>query len=102
MIKLISKLEANIFDNVLLKKGINVISEAAFNQLKKNKTFLNFFDAGFITHIVAEKIKEAKTEIREKPDFSKFSYEDLKKYVKENNIKVSSMKKTDLLAALNK
>lgn len=102
MVKLKSKLENNIFDNVLVKKGINHISEELFNKLKQNKAFKSFCDLGYIACTVKEKVKEVKEELTNKPDFSAMSYDELKAYVKEHNIKVPSLKKVDILAVLNK
>lgn len=102
MINIKSKLENNMFDNVLVKKGINHISEELFNKLKQNKTFKAFCDLGYIACTAKEKVKEVKEEIANKPDFSKFSYDELKAYVKKHNIKVPSLKKADILAVLNK
>lgn len=100
MIKLRSKLENNLLDNVLVKKGITYIEEEVYNKLLKNETFKKFCDLGYIAQVVVNKVKEAKKEISEKPDFTKFSYQDLKKYVKEHNIKVKSQSKDDILKAL--
>lgn len=101
MIKVKSKLENNIFDGVLIKKGYNIIeNNVYFNVLEKNPTFTSFKAKGFIKDIAGEceVKKECKTE--EKPDFASMSYADLKKYVKDNNIEVESMKKDDIYKAL--
>lgn len=100
MIKLKSKLENNIIDGVLIKKGLNHIEDTVFDKLKQNKTFIKFLELGFISNLLLKKVKEVKTEINNKPDFASMSYEDLKKYVKDNRIEVKSMKKADILEAL--
>ena len=100
MINLKSKLENNIFDGVLVKKGISQIEEALFEKLSKNPTFVKFLEGGYILKVAAQKVKEAKEEIKNKPDFSKMSYNDLKKYVKDNKIEVKSLSKADIYEAL--
>ena len=96
MKELISTLENNIFSGVLIKKGKNLIEDAVYNKLIKNKQFIKFLEKKHIN--LAGKSKE--TNDTKETDFTTLSYDDLKKYVKENNIEVKSMKKEDILAAL--
>ena len=98
MKELISTLENNIFSGVLIKKGKNLIEDAVYNKLIKNKQFIKFLEKKHIN--LAGKSKETNETKETETDFTTLSYDDLKKYVKENNIEVKSMKKEDILAAL--
>jgi len=100
MIKIKSKLESNLFDGVLVKKGLNYIDEAIYKKLSKNKVFNKFCELGYIAGVAISKVKEVKQEIKNRPDFASMSYQELKKYVKEHNIKVKSQSKADILEAL--
>lgn len=95
-----SKLENNIIDGVLIKKGISNIDEALFKKLSKNDTFIKFCELGYILNLAAKKVIEVKEEVSNKPDFASMSYAELKKYVKDNKIKVKSQSKADIYAAL--
>lgn len=98
MIKLKSKLENNLIDGVLIKKGINHLEEAVYDKVSKSKVFIKFCELGYIVRLAVKKVKEIKEE--KKPDFASMSYADLKKYVKENKIEVKSQSKADILEAL--
>lgn len=103
MKELISTLENNIFSGVLIKKGKNLIEDAVYNKLTKNKQFIKFLEKKHINlaAVSAKTTDKKETDTKEtETDFTTLSYDDLKKYVKENNIEVKSMKKEDILAAL--
>ncbi len=98
MIKLKSKLEANNFGGIIIKKGLNVVSnDIYFNVLLKNKTYLNFEQRGYIENIAGESEAPPPQKI---PDFTSMPYKDLKAYVIAHNIEVASMKKADILQVL--
>ena len=88
-----STLENNVFSKILVKKGKNTINEEVYAELLKDKAFKGFLEKGFI------KIEEQDEEITQ-TDFTKMTYDELKAYVKANNIEVKSMKKADILEAL--
>lgn len=107
--KILSKLENNIIEGVLIKKGKNTLKENDFIKLSKNPEFMRFVqDKKFILEEQKkQEVKETKKEAKKEPekkddksDFDSMSYDELKKYVKENNIKVDSYKKADLLNTL--
>lgn len=113
MVKIKSTLEANIFDGVLIKKGINILSESEAEIIFNNYTVKDLLKKGYLRVIDLKDVKakeekktEQKTKQKEekkddkKPDFASMDYNDLKKYVKENNIQVESLKKEDILKAL--
>ena len=109
MIKINSLLENNIFDEILIKKGKNRISDDIYTQLLNNKTFNHFVDNGMIKIERSEcvTIDEQEPEYINIPEeketpinFDRISYNELKAYVIKNNIPVKSMKKVDILAAL--
>lgn len=100
--KLISKIENNIIADTLIKKGINTISQEVYEKLSENKFFQSLIKNDYIK-VIDKKIKSVKVEVSVKaPDFTKMSYQELKKYVVKNNIKTDSMKKDDILKALCK
>lgn len=93
-----SKLEPNVFEGIKINKGLNYLKNKDLELLKKNKAFNGFYKQGLIT-VETKQVKQTK-ETNPQKDFTEMSYDELKAYVKENNIKVSSMKKADILAAL--
>lgn len=93
-----SKLESNVFEGIKINKGINYLRDKDLELLKKNKVFNIFCKQGLITPETKQAMR-TKEQNRQK-DFTKMSYDELKSYVKENEIKVVSMKKADILAAL--
>lgn len=97
---IISMLEDNIFSGILVKKGLNNLSDKQYNVLTSSRHFLAACAKGFIRQItpVSPEVKKAVSAIM--PDFDTMSYHELKKYVKENNIEVPSMKKADILKTL--
>lgn len=97
---IISMLEDNIFSGILVKKGLNNLSDKQYNVLTSSRHFQAACVKGFIRQItpVSPEVKKAVSAII--PDFDTMSYEELKKYVKENNIEVPSMKKADILKTL--
>lgn len=97
MQKVLSKLENNKFSNVVVKKGLNLINDKDFKTLSDNTQFKSFVEKGYIQ--IKAKAKKINTE---KPDFNSMDYNELKKYIKNNNIEVPSLKKDDILNVLNK
>lgn len=99
---LISTLEDNIFLGVLIKKGVNKIPDKIYNNLISNPVFRARMTLGQIKEQGQKTKSAAKTAetIQQTTDFDSMSYDELKKYVKENNIKTDSMKKADILKAL--
>ena len=95
MQKVLSKLENNKFSNIVVKKGLNLVNGKDFKILSKDVQFKSFVEKGYIRILL-------KTKKTEKPDFNSMNYNELKKYVKENNIEVPSLKKDDILNILNK
>lgn len=94
---IISTLEDNIFLDVLIKKGINKIPDKVYNKLISSPVFRARMALGQIKLQGRQPKPAAKNGI----DFNSMSYEQLKKYVKDNNIKTESLKKADILKALN-
>lgn len=112
---LFSKLENNVFSDVLIKKGRNLITDKDFEKLSTDYAFNRFWLAGFIgmgvpffkvqdgtMEIVepVENIVEELTQTENKLNFDEMSYQELKTYVAENNIEATSNKKADLLEAI--
>lgn len=97
---IISALEDNIFSGILVKKGLNNLSDKQYKALTSSRHFPAACAKGFIRQItpVSPEVKKAVSAIM--PDFDTMSYDELKKYVKENNIEVPSMKKADILKTL--
>lgn len=95
-----SNLEDNIFSGILVKKGLNNFSDREYQKLCQNRHFLTAWAKEFILAItpVTPDVKQVVAEI--KPNFDSMSYNELKKYVKDNNIETASMKKADILTAL--
>lgn len=104
MVQIKSKLEANIFDGVLIKKGMNELTEEQAEIIFNNYTVKDLLQKGYLRVIDLKdiKVREAKkaNNPEVKPDFTKMSYNELKAYVGKHNIKTKSMKKDDLLEAL--
>lgn len=96
---IISKLENNIFSGILVKKGINKISDKDYNVLLLDVNFCTFSGLGFIK-IKGAKFEKVKEEV--KKSFDDMSYQELVAYVKANNIKTASKSKVDILAAINR
>ena len=78
MQKVFSKLENNIFENIEIKKGENLISDNHYLIIKKNPIFKN----------------------AEVQDFDNMTYQELKQFAYENKIIAKSNKKDDLLKAI--
>lgn len=99
---LISTLEDNIFLGVLIKKGVNKIPDKIYNKLISSPVFRARMTLGQIKEQGQKTKAAAKTAetTQQATDFDSMSYDELKKYVKENNIKTGSMKKADILKAL--
>lgn len=97
---IISTLEDNIFSGILVKKGLNNLSDKKYKVLTSSRHFQAACAKGFIRQIipVSPEVKKAVSAIM--LDFDTMSYDELKKYVKENNIEVPSMKKADILKTL--
>lgn len=97
---IVSMLEDNIFSGILVKKGINNLSDKQYKVLTSSRHFEAACAKGFIMQFtpVSPEVKKAVSAII--PDFDTMSYNELKKYVKENNIEVPSMKKADILKAV--
>lgn len=89
-----SKLEDNIFAGILVKKGENKITDKECEILFKNHHFCAAAGRGFIF------LQHTSRENNSAPNFDEMSYAELKKYVLDNNIAVTSMKKADILEAL--
>lgn len=100
MKKIFSMLEDNIFSGILVKKGLNNLSDKQYKVLISSRHFQAACTKGFIGQItpVSPEVKKAVLAIM--PDFDTMSYNELKKYVKENNIEVPSMRKADILKTL--
>lgn len=90
MKKIISALENNLFSNVLIKKGLNIIEDDIYKKLCSDKQFKIFLSRGYIKPEAEEKEK----------NYEDMSYQELKRYVQKNNIKVNSFKRVDILEAL--
>ena len=90
--KLISKLENNVIAGVLIKKGKNEIEDAVYNTLCKDKHFARFVKNGYIVKETGDKPENK---------FESMTYDELKQYVKDNNIEVPSLKKADILKVLS-
>lgn len=95
-----SFLEKNIFNGITIKKGLNNLTDSQLKKAMQNKAFAAFVDRDLIREITAKTPDEKRVVSEAKFDFNSMSYTDLKKYVIENNIEVSSMKKADILKAL--
>lgn len=110
MIKLYSKLENNEFSGILVKKGLNTLTDEKFEILKHDSGFYQAMYNGFIdvtedNPVAAPEPIPAPVENNDPPqpvDFNKMNYQQLLKYCKQNGIQVSSNKKADLLAAIQK
>ena len=94
-----SKLEDNIFSGILIKKGYNRLTDADVETLNKIISFTGFVSRKLII-IVRQAILSAPAGVTTVPDFENMEYQELKKYVKNNNIKPASMSKADILVAL--
>lgn len=97
MQKVFSKLENNIFENIEIKKGENLISDNHYLIIKKNPIFKNYVNNGFI---IVQEVKATKFKNDKIQDFDNMSYQELKKYAYENKIIATSNKKDDLLKAI--
>ena len=95
-----SFLEKNIFNGITIKKGLNNLTDSQLKKAMQNKAFAAFVDRGLIREITAKTPDEKRVVSEVKFDFDSMSYADLKKYVTENNIEVTSLKKADILKAL--
>lgn len=101
---IISKLEDNLFSGVLVKKGLNIIKDDIYRRLCGSKQFKQFCEGKYIEVTEAENgaAQGDTKDIKDTKDFGSMSYSELKAYVLENNIKVKSLKKADILEALTK
>lgn len=97
MQKVFSKLENNIFENIEIKKGENLISDNHYLIIKKNPIFKNYVNKGFI---IVQEVKAATFKNAEVQDFDKMTYQELKQFAYENKIIATSNKKDDLLKAI--
>lgn len=97
MQKVFSKLENNIFENIEIKKGENLISDNHYLIIKKNPIFKKYVNDGFI---IVQEVKAKKFKNNKIQDFDNMSYQELKKYAYENKIIATSNKKDDLLKAI--
>lgn len=97
MQKIISKLENNIYENIEIKKGENLISDNHYLIIKKNPIFKKYVNDGFI---IVQEVKAKKFKNNKIQDFDNMSYQELKKYAYKNKIIATSNKKDDLLKAI--
>lgn len=98
MITIISKLENNLFDEILIKKGINKVDNLTLSKLLKNVAFNIMCTHGYIkvvTPVQKEEDKET-TSI----NLEDMNYQELLKFVKAHEIKTEGTKKADLLIAV--
>lgn len=98
MITIISKLENNLFDDVLIKKGVNKVNNLVFSRLLKNTTFKSMRANGYIKVMKNKQTKQNND--NKTPDFKSMNYQQLLKFVKEHQIKTEGTKKVDLLSAI--
>lgn len=101
MIEIKSKLENNVFGGVILKKGINKYRDCDYARMNFDKEFKKHLIVGNI-QILGLKPVEKPVKKEKKPDYTKMSYKELVQYVKDNKIKIKSMKTADILEALQK
>lgn len=100
---IISKLENNVFSGILVRKGKNKISDKDYQMLLTDVNFVTFISLEYLKVEGAQftKVTKAiKETIEEDLDFENMSYQDLKTYVRQNNIEVPSFKKADILVVL--
>ena len=97
---IISMMEDNIFSGILVKKGLNNLSDKKYKVLTSNRHFQAAYAKGFIRQIISVSAKTEKPTGAVNPDFNTMPYAELKKYVKENDIKAASQSKADILAAI--
>lgn len=98
MITIISKLENNLFDEILIKKGINNVNNLTLSNLLKNATFKTMCANGHIKVVKpAQKQEDKKTTSLNPEDMN---YQELLKFVKEHQIETEGTKKANLLAAI--
>lgn len=100
---IISKLEDNLFSEILVKKGENNLQDKLVDELLKDKEFKAFVNAGYIK--VQQPVKKVTKKVPpvsdgEKPDFASMSYQQLKAYAKAYNITPKSQSKEDILNAI--
>ncbi len=100
MITIISKLENNLFDEILIKKGINKVNNLTLSNLLKNTTFKTMCANGYIKIVKPEQKQEDKKITSINPE--DMNYQELLKFVKAHQIKTEGTKKVDLLAAIKK
>ena len=98
MLTIISKLENNLFDDILIKKGSNNVKNIELSSLLKNTTFKSMCAKGYIK-ILGNKQSKPQTDDKVL-DFESMNYQELQKYVKAHQIKTNGTKKADLLAAI--
>lgn len=99
---IISKLENNTFNNVLIKKGKNLISDKKCIDLLQNDFFKNYVMKGLIKILEKEK-KEIKEINKENtPDYENMNYNDLVKYAKSKGIDTNKKKKAQIIEELRR
>ena len=99
---IISKLENNTFNNVLIKKGKNLISDKKCIDLLQNDFFKNYVMKGLIKILEKEK-KEIKEINKENtPDYENMNYNDLVKYAKSKGIDTKKKKKAQIIEELRR
>jgi hypothetical protein len=102
MIKIISKLEDNIFSGILVKKGLTCLCESDFKKLKQDKNFISFQNKKFI--IIEQKKSKASTPanktIKAPADFETMNWKDLQAYAKSRGIKAKT--KANIIEELKK
>lgn len=101
MLKLVSKLEANIFSGILVKKGINFVNKTVFLRLIKDGNFLKFWNKGFFNvkedpepTIDRPKVNEIKL------DYESMKWQDLQAYAKSKGISINKKTKVDIINEL--
>lgn len=97
MFKIVSKLEDNMFLDVLVKKGSNLFYESDFKKLKSDKNFISFQNKKFI--IIEQ--KKSKVSVSKAPiDFESMNWKDLLAYAKSKGISVKAKSKIDIINEL--
>lgn len=102
MIKIISKLEDNIFSSILVKKGLNFLCESDFKKLELDKNFISFQNKKLID-IEQKKSKvstPANKTIKAPADFETMNWKDLQAYAKSRGIKAKT--KANIIEELKK